>query len=387
MDLPGLRDIFVKYFSDNDLRDVCFDLDIDYENLGGDAKAGKARELVVYCQRRNRLAELEDACRRWRPHAFQDSRAASAEPGSPASKTEGQPAGTVVNQSGGLTINAETVNIAGDATGRDKTVADPVAAHVGCPICGACNLPDKTFKCKQCGRSFICREHQDKRTFGCLECVQRDAAAERNPAGLEWVEVPAGPFLYGDDKARTQIARPFLIGKYPVTQAQYQRFIDANPNVEVPFCVEDWAKSYNWNQRTRRHPAARSNHPVVLVSWHDAVAFCQWAKCRLPTEQEWERAARGTDGRTYPWGEDWVDDQYCNSSEAGIGGTTPVDAYPLGVSPVGAWDMAGNVWEWTDSCGTRGGSWFNVASYVRASNRGWGDPGDRNDVIGFRCAR
>ena len=263
-------------------------------------------------------------------------------------------------------------------------------------------MPDKTFKCKQCRRSFICRKHQDQRTFWCLECLQRDAteqaqreAAERNPAGLEWVEVPAGPFLYGENEARVHIAKLFLIGKYPVTQAQYQRFIDANPNVEVPFRVEDWAQSYNWNQRTRRHPAARSNHPVVLVSWHDAVAFCQWAKCRLPTEQEWERAARGTDGRTYPWGEAWVAGQYCNSREAGIGGTTPVNAYPLGVSPVGAWDMAGNVWELTDSLYDnantyrviRGGSWDYKATYVHASFRLWNDPGLLYRYFGFRCAR
>ena len=89
MDLSGLRNTLVTYFSDSELRDVCFDLGIDYENLGGDAKAGKARELVVYCQRRNRLAELEDACRRLRPHAFQDSHAASAEPGIPCAQDRG----------------------------------------------------------------------------------------------------------------------------------------------------------------------------------------------------------------------------------------------------------------------------------------------------------
>ncbi len=119
MDLPGLRDILVKYFSDSELRDVCFDLGIDYENLGGDAKAGKARELVAYCQRRNRLAELEATCRRLRPHAFEESPAASAESASPAPKLD-QPASAVVNQSGGATINAQIVNIYGDVTGRDK---------------------------------------------------------------------------------------------------------------------------------------------------------------------------------------------------------------------------------------------------------------------------
>ncbi len=123
MELPSLRDILVTYFSDSELRDVCFDLAIDYESLPGEGKAAKARELVAYCQRHDRLDELEATCRRLRPNAFKDSHAASAEPASPAPRTNGQPASTVIHQSGGATINAETVNIYGDVTGRDKIVA------------------------------------------------------------------------------------------------------------------------------------------------------------------------------------------------------------------------------------------------------------------------
>jgi hypothetical protein len=84
----------------------------------------------------------------------------------------------------------------------------------------------------------------------------------------------------------------------------------------------------------------KPSHPVVLVTWDDAQAFCKWAKCRLPTEDEWEKAARGTDGCIYPWGDDWVDGKYCNTADAGIGGTTPVDMYPAGVSPYGVWNMS-----------------------------------------------
>jgi formylglycine-generating enzyme required for sulfatase activity len=83
----------------------------------------------------------------------------------------------------------------------------------------------------------------------------------------------------------------------------------------------------------------------VWVNWDDAAAFCKWGGYRLPTEEEWEKAARGEDGRTYPWGEDWVNGKYCNSEEAGIGDTTPVDAFPEGVSPYGVWDIVGNVFE------------------------------------------
>ena len=122
MDLPKLRDILVTYFNDNELRNLCYDLGIDYENLGGDAKSGKARELVDYCRRYDRLPDLEAACRRLRPNAFKDSPAASAESAA-TPKTEGRPAGTVVNQSGGVTINAQTVNITGDVVGRDKKLS------------------------------------------------------------------------------------------------------------------------------------------------------------------------------------------------------------------------------------------------------------------------
>ncbi len=120
MDLTELRDFITKYFDYNELRDLCFDLGIDHESLPGESKSAKARELVAYCQRRNRLAELEVICRRLRPHAFEDSPAASAKSASPAPEPDAQPAGTVVNQSGGATINAQMVNIYGDVTGRDK---------------------------------------------------------------------------------------------------------------------------------------------------------------------------------------------------------------------------------------------------------------------------
>lgn len=205
-----------------------------------------------------------------------------------------------------------------------------------------------------------------------------------NPAGIEWVEIPAGEFVYGDNKERQSIRKPFLIGKYPVTNAQYKRFVDANPAQKPP---EDWdAKKRTW-------PHGKSSHPVINVSWNDARAFCQWADCRLPSEVEWEKAARGTDGRTYPWGEDWVNGKYCNSAEAKNGGTTSVDDYPEGVSPYGVWDLSGNVWEWTSSnhesggCTMRGGSWIVNGCDLRASLRLWIDPSLRLIRVGFRCAR
>jgi hypothetical protein len=117
MDLPQLRDFIVAHFNDNELRDLCFDLGIDYESLPGEGKAAKARELTAYCQRRDRLAELEATCLRLRS----DASNAPAPADRPSARSTG-------NQSGGVTINAQTVNITGDVTGRDKTVASSTSA-------------------------------------------------------------------------------------------------------------------------------------------------------------------------------------------------------------------------------------------------------------------
>jgi serine/threonine protein kinase len=202
------------------------------------------------------------------------------------------------------------------------------------------------------------------------------------PAGIEWIEIPAGVFLFGK-KQNKRNCRSFKISKYPVTNAQYKQFLDANPQHEAP---EDWQTG------TRSYPAGKANHPVVNVSWYDAQAFCQWANCRLPTEEEWEKAARGTDGRTYPWGEQWAPGAYCNSRETAIGDTTPVDRFSAGVSPYGVWDMSGNVWEWINNKTEgyfvlRGGSWKDTSQSVRILDRGISVPTSANNDAGFRCVQ
>ncbi|EFK12202.1 conserved hypothetical protein [delta proteobacterium NaphS2] len=139
---------------------------------------------------------------------------------------------------------------------------------------------------------------------------------------------------------------------------------------------------------------------MVLVSHEDATAFCEWRSqkenciVRLPTEMEWEKAARGEDGRKYPWGDEFDSDR-CNTRESGIGKTTSVLKYPEGRSPYDAHDMAGNVWEWTqsfyddskDTYTLRGGSWGTDRVSVRCAVRGGVSPGDRAIGLGFRCVR
>ncbi len=161
------------------------------------------------------------------------------------------------------------------------------------------------------------------------------------------VLIPAGPFLLGsdtdsaDEAPQHQVSLPaYHIGIYPVTNAQYAEFIKREKQHEPP-------KKVGWF--LREPPADKLDHPVVGVSWDDAQAYCRWLSqqtdCtyRLPSEAEWEKAARGEDGRRYPWGNEWHVG-HCNE---GSDETTPVTAYPAGVSPYGCYDMLGNTQEWT----------------------------------------
>jgi formylglycine-generating enzyme required for sulfatase activity len=174
--------------------------------------------------------------------------------------------------------------------------------------------------------------------------------------GKEMVRVPAGEFLYGDDKQK--MSQPeFWIDKTPVTNGEFAHFVQAagykttaeQKGSGYAYTGSEWkeTKGADW-----RHPGgpktdiqSKADHPVVQVSWEDAVAYAKWAGKRLPTEQEWEKAARGTDGRAYPWGEQEPTRELCNFGE-NEKDTTPVGKYsPQGGSPYGCVDMAGNVWE------------------------------------------
>ena len=148
---------------------------------------------------------------------------------------------------------------------------------------------------------------------------------------------------YDEEQPQHRLYLPdYYLAKTPVTNGQYRAFVAATGR-EAP---EGWTN--------RAPPRGEEDHPVVNVSWYDARDYCQWLSevtgrgYALPSEAEWEKGARGTDGRIYPWGNQW-DATRCNSKESGLGKTTSVHAYPQGASPHGVLDMAGNVWEWTRS--------------------------------------
>lgn len=266
----------------------------------------------------------------------------------------------------------------------------------------------------------------------------------------DMVYVPPGRFTRGSDRghaeekpAATISLDGFWIDKYEVTNEMYRKFA-VETGHRVPYkgnASGGWARPYNWNKEGAAYPEGKGRYPVVFVTWDDAEAYATWAGKRLPSEAEWEKAARGTDGRVWPWGNEWKSG-LCNSSdrlakrklwdlkdwqawydrwlkldpvERNEDTNMAVGSYPLGVSPYGAYDMAGNVYEWCQDwwdedfykeeagrgknpvCTVRGphlkvmkgGSWRRFGSdSVRCAHRACYAP-DRVDWpdIGFRCAR
>lgn len=222
----------------------------------------------------------------------------------------------------------------------------------------------------------------------------------------EMVYIPAGEFIMGsnerwDDESPEHIASTgaFYIDLNEITNEKYKIFVDATKR-ETP---------YHWPEG--KIFKGKEKHPVVYVSWFDAKAYCEWdGGKRLPNEQEWEKASRGENGFTYPWGHEWSLDKSNNPYKYSTG-TEPVGSYPHGKSPYGLHDMSGNVWEWVDSYYLphpgntvhraeygrdkrilKGGSWFDCLSYgcglsAPTFNRSFFTPEVRNNSFGFRCAK
>jgi formylglycine-generating enzyme required for sulfatase activity len=239
-----------------------------------------------------------------------------------------------------------------------------------------------------------------------------------------WVRILAGRFWMGaqsknpnernyekeayDNESPVQEVElsEYWIGKYPVTVCQYRRFIEEKGYEDEAYWKAGGFGKFKepgqWEEQLE-HPT----RPVVYVSWYEAKAYVAWSGCRLPTEAEWERAARGSgeEYRKYPWGNEEPDKETMNYAESGISHPTPVGIFPEDCSPEGVIDMGGNVWEWCEdwysdypsgkvinpigpSKGSgrvvRGGGWFVGARYCRSADRDDNAPDDRDDDIGFR---
>ncbi len=256
----------------------------------------------------------------------------------------------------------------------------------------------------------------------------RTLAQERAklPAHDEMVLIPAGEFLMGSDKKADRNAyqaefpqrkvylKAYEIDKFEVTTVQFLKFVLAH---DMPPLI-DWQYDGGNFQETM------SSHPVMHVSWDEADAYCRWAGKRLPTEAEWEKAARGEDGRIYPWGNQMAGLSRANYGRTGLSGPVrdrperlllyppiiSVDKYDNAVSPYGVFQMSGNVAEWVadwydrayyatapdkDPMGPekgtqrsfRGGSWIDSTPSVRAAQRNGTDPNTKMNWLGFRCAR
>jgi formylglycine-generating enzyme required for sulfatase activity len=210
----------------------------------------------------------------------------------------------------------------------------------------------------------------------------REPAATGPPLD-QWVDVPAGRYRLGERGAERCVRlAAFRIGRYPVTEEQFAQFL-ARTDAASPRVGPD---------RT----SALARHPATDVTYADAEAFCEWAGSVLgylvclPTGDEWEAAARGTDRRHWPWG-DTFDHDRCATVEAGWGWTVPVDTHPAGASPFGVEQMAGNVWEWVSDPtegglwrAARGGSYLDHAWGVRPARALAADPDRATHTTGFR---
>jgi formylglycine-generating enzyme required for sulfatase activity len=231
--------------------------------------------------------------------------------------------------------------------------------------------------------------------------TQKNAPRKKDSMAL----IPGGKFIMGsnerwDDEAPEYIESvdKFYIDLYEVTNADYKKFTHDTKR-KAP---------YHWSNG--EIPENKKNYPVIYVNWYDADEYCKWKGKRLPTEQEWEKAARGESGNIYPWGNTWTLDKSNHPYKGSIGAES-VGSYPNGKSPYGLYDMSGNVWEWVDSFYLphpgnnisrgeygkdkrvlKGGSWFDCLSYgcglsSPTFNRSFFTPEVKNNSFGFRCAK
>lgn len=378
-----VRRFLTDYFSDEEFTTVCFDYFLEVYNsfATGMSKGQKIQALIEYSRRREQWPKLLATLQAERPTQFVNRLGQTAPTTPAAPHPNPQPAASSVNNvSGGVKVEAEKVEVGHDVVGRDQIHQTTINAQTVTIIQSGAATPEV-----KSATPVVTANH-------------------RFLGDMEFVLVPAGKFIMGsndfDENTQHTVDIPYdyWIGRYPVTNKQFAMF------ATLP--------RYNFKQMLL---TLEPNHPVTKVSWYDAVAYCQWldnqvryelndVMVRLPTEAEWEKAARGIEGRIFPWGNDFDQDK-CNSHIDW--GTTPVGAYsPHGDSPYGVADMAGNVQEWchsrlmaypyvtTDGRESeigerwrvlRGGEWSYQPSDLRCAYRSQNPPDLRLDFIGFRC--
>lgn len=243
-----------------------------------------------------------------------------------------------------------------------------------------------------------------------LQARPATAAAEVPADDAEMVSIPAGEFTMGEDvpfdtrPARRVSLPAFWIDTGEVTNTRYKRFIDATGH-KVPWSPDPAVQPYAWDWQLRMYPSGKANDPVALVSWEDAKAFCTWAGKTLPSEAQWEKAARGLKGNLYPWGNAWLPGK-ANTFESGARGTAASGAFEGDVSEFGVRDLAGNVSEWVEEWFApypgnpiisyeardtykvlRGGSWDYFKSIATGYHRQYALPHSQMAAIGFRCVK
>lgn len=299
----------------------------------------------------------------------------------------------------------------------------PLASEVGAsagkgdflsPNCRACHtvnglISEERKSCRQCHNRDDTLHRQDAES-GESALPDGHVVIAVDKVEHEMVMIPEGKFIMGsndrlpDEGPEHSVHLPdYWIDRYEVTNEQYKRFNDAQQRRSPQ------------HFKNRTYPPGKAKHPVTFVSWHDADAYCRWAGLRLPTEQEWEKAARGIDGRMFPWGNIFEIERANTpqrwANKGGEGDTMPVGSFEKGKSPYGVYDMSGNVWEWvnswylphpgnpqpSESYGERyrilkGGSWWDCSFYrcgisAPVFNRSFFSSKVKNASFGFRCAK
>jgi formylglycine-generating enzyme required for sulfatase activity len=424
-----LRELLIEHFSKEELNTMCADLGCDYETLPGEDKESRAREIVTYFNRQDQLPDVIDWCHRRRPNLSDKLNGLRKQFGASAASPSPGPRET------------------NDRTGKPRKVSDIVWVSI-LLLMVVMLWPTIQNAIAPTPRPTA-EVLEFKLSTRATPTLGIDSTRVSEKDGMEMVYVPAGEFLMGSTDSDTSASsdeKPqhrvyldaFWIDRTEVTNEMFEKFVaDSGHKTDAEKAgkgrVLDLASKIgigketagaNW--REPRGPGSYTGldqHPVVQVSWDDAKAYCEWAERRLPTEAEWEKAARGTDSLKFPWRNQNIAGDLLNfadrklkeaswadtSVDDGYKFTAPVGSYPKGASPYRARDMAGNVWEWvadwygekyyTSSAAQsptgpalgqervmRGGSWDDPQVKVRAAKRLGHIPDFSGADVGFRCA-